>query len=63
MSKSFFRKVAYGLNIDTETPSSPLDWAIGQIQNVAPIVWGSEIQQVRVYLRKMLTLSTRTEKY
>ena len=52
MSKSFFRKVAYGLNIDTETPSSPLDWAIGQIQNVAPIVWGSEIPTGKSLLKK-----------
>ena len=52
MSKSFFRKVAYGLNIDTETPSSPLDWAISQIQNIAPIVWDSEIPTGKSLLKK-----------
>ena len=52
MSKSFFRKVAYGLNIDTDTPSSPLDWAISQIQNIAPIVWDSEIPTGKSLLKK-----------
>ncbi|MFL2781775.1 MAG: DUF1800 family protein [Rhodospirillales bacterium] len=52
MSKSFFRKVAYGLNIETELPNSPLDWAISQIQNVAPVAWSGNIPTGESLLKK-----------
>jgi len=43
MSKSFFRKVAFGLSSDAPPPNDPLKWALEQIKTVPPITWKGEI--------------------
>jgi hypothetical protein len=34
MKNSFFRKIAFGLNLDDDIPDDPLGWAIKQISNI-----------------------------
>jgi uncharacterized protein (DUF1800 family) len=52
MSKSFFRKVAFGLSSDARVPDDPLKWALEQIKIVPPIGWKGEIPSGEEQLSK-----------
>ena len=39
VNKSFFRKVAFGINPNEEVPANPLSWAQGQVHNTPPLTW------------------------
>jgi len=39
VQKSFFRKVAFGINPNEEVPANPLSWAQGQVHNTPPLTW------------------------
>ena len=39
VNKSFFRKVAFGINPNEEVPVNPLSWAQGQVHNTPPLTW------------------------
>ena len=43
MSKSFFRKVGFGLSDLDKYPSNPLDWAIDQVRNPESYSWAGDI--------------------
>ena len=37
--KNFFRKVAYGIGPNDNTPSDPLKWALNQLDDVPDLSW------------------------
>ena len=39
MSKSFYRKVGFGLSLKDKVPSDPLIWAINQLDRVPSLSW------------------------
>ena len=43
MNKSFFRKVAFGLAINDDVPSDPLEWSISQISSIPKLNWKGPI--------------------
>ena len=43
MSKSFYRKVGFGLGQEDKVPSDPLKWAHNQLDDVPPFTWGGKI--------------------
>ena len=43
MSKSFYRKVGFGLGLEDKVPSDPLKWAHNQLDDVPPFTWGGKI--------------------
>lgn len=43
MSRNFFRKVGYGLGPKEPLPSSPLDWAVSQVERVPEIRWDDSV--------------------
>ena len=43
MSKSFYRKVGFGLGQEDKVPSDPLKWAHNQLDEVPSFTWEGEI--------------------
>ena len=43
MSLHFFRKVAFGLDVNDSVPEDPLAWAKAQIQSVPDNSWGADL--------------------
>lgn len=40
---NFFRKIAFGLNTNDDKPTSPIEWAKSQVDNVPDMVWDAPI--------------------
>jgi len=43
MSKSFYRKVGFGLGGNDEIPADPLNWAINQLNEIPDLLWTGSI--------------------
>ncbi len=41
--KNFFRKVAYGIGLNENIPSDPLNWALSQVNDVPELNWKGKI--------------------
>ena len=41
--KNFFRKVAFGIGINEEVPSDPLNWALNQVDEIPEFSWTGKI--------------------
>ena len=53
MKNSFFRKIAFGLNLDDDIPDDPLGWAIKQVSNIPDYTWKGNVpvgsDQLKIY--------------
>ena len=52
MSKSFYRKVGFGLGQEDKVQSDPLKWAYVQLDEVPPFTWGGAILMAGGLLKK-----------
>ena len=41
--KNFFRKVAFGIGLNEEVPSDPLNWALNQVDKIPDFSWKGKI--------------------
>ena len=53
MSKSFYRKVGFGLGLEDKVPSDPLKWAHNQLDAVPPLAWGENLSDLTASLFKI----------
>ena len=57
MSKSFYRKVGFGLNFQDIVPQEPLKWASIQLDHVPSLTWKGDIpteKEMRVQHRERI---------
>ena len=47
MNRSFFRKVGFGLSVDEDLPTDPLNWATSQINSVPDLNWKGPIYSLK----------------
>ena len=47
MNRSFFRKVGFGLSVDEDLPTDPLNWAISQVKSVPDLNWKGPIYSLK----------------
>ena len=48
MSKSFYRKIGFGLSLQDEVPQDPLAWANSQLDQVPSFTWRGKIFSVNI---------------
>ena len=52
MSKSFYRKVGFGLSLSDEVPHRPLDWAVKQVKRIPGHAWRGSLPSIEEMMNK-----------
>ena len=53
MSKSFYRKVGFGLGLEDKVPSDPLKWAHNQLDEIPSFIWEGAIFSEKEMCKKL----------
>ena len=63
MSKSYFRKVAFGIGPDEKMPKDAVSWAKDQVDTVPDLTWQGEIPTGKDLLTRYSNGFIRIEKF